>query len=103
MSVLTDLTIFPTDRGESVSQYVSEVIATIRESGYPYKLTPMGTVFETDTMREALDLIEKCYKVLEVHANRIYATVKFDIRKNKSNRMSQKIRSIEEKIGEVNK
>ncbi len=103
MSVLTDLTIFPTDRGESVSEYVSRVIDMIRNSGYPYKLSPMGTVFETDTMPEALDIIEKAYRVLEPYANRIYATVKFDIRKNKSNRIEQKIKSIEEKIGEVSK
>ncbi len=103
MSVLVDFTIFPTDKGESVSQYVSKVIDLIRNSGYPYKLSPMGTVFETDTMREALDLIEKSYKVLEPYANRIYATIKFDIRKNKSNRIVEKIKSIESKIGEVNK
>ena len=98
-----DLVIFPTDRGESVSQYVSKVIKMIRESGYPYKLGAMGTTIETDTMREALEIVAKAYDILEPYANRVYAVAKFDIRKNKSNRLEGKIKSIEEKIGKVNK
>ncbi len=102
MSVLVDFAIFPTDRGESVSQYVSQVIDMIRNSGYPYKLTPMSTVIETDTMREALEIIAKANDLLEPYSNRIYAVAKFDIRKNKSGRLTGKIKSIEEKIGKVN-
>jgi uncharacterized protein (TIGR00106 family) len=102
MSVLLDLVIFPTDRGESVSQYVSKVIDMIRNSGYPYKLGAMGTVIETSTVREALDLIAKAYDILEPYSNRVYAVAKMDIRKNRENRLEGKIKSIEEKIGKVN-
>jgi len=102
MSVLFEFAMFPTDKGESASPYVSRVIKMIRESGAGYKLTPMGTVIETETMDEALDLIRKAYSELETDCNRIYSTVKFDIRKGPKGRMEQKIRSIENKIGEVN-
>ncbi|MGM0642060.1 MAG: thiamine-binding protein, partial [Thermotogota bacterium] len=37
---------FPTDVGESKSQYVSKVIDFIHNSGVKYKLTPMSTVIE---------------------------------------------------------
>ena len=50
MSVLIEFAMFPTDKGESVSQYVSQVIKMIRESGFPYQLTAMGTIFETQEM-----------------------------------------------------
>ena len=50
MSVLLEMSMFPTDHGESKSEYVSQVIKTIRESGYPYQLTPMATIIETDKM-----------------------------------------------------
>ncbi|NOR86248.1 MAG: MTH1187 family thiamine-binding protein [Bacteroidales bacterium] len=100
MSVLVNFAMFPTDSGTSVSKYVSEIIEMIAESGFSYKLNPMGTSYETETMSDALDLIEKSYKILENH-DRIYAVVNFDIQKNKSGRMISKIKSIEEKIGKV--
>ena len=103
MSVLLEFAMFPTDKGESVSQYVSKVIDMIRNSGYPYKLTAMGTIVETDTVREALDIVEKSYTVLEPFANRVYSSIKLDIRKGKNDRLKTKIESIENKIGEVNK
>ena len=104
MSVLVEFAMFPTDKGESVSAYVSKIIKVIDESGVTYKLTPMGTVYETETMDEALSVLKRSYKVLEQDCNRIYSTVKFDIRKNRSNRMKQKIASIESKLGkEVSK
>ena len=99
MSVLVEFAMFPTDKGESVSSYVSRIIKVIDESGVEYKLTPMGTVFETDTMDEVLGIIKKSYEVLESDCNRVYSTVKFDVRKNRSNRMKQKIASIESKLG----
>ncbi len=103
MSVLLEFAMFPTDRGESVSQYVSKIIDHIKNSGYPYKLTAMGTIIETDTVREALDIVAGCYDVLEPYSNRVYSSIKMDIRKGKDNRLENKIKSIEEKIGKVNK
>lgn len=102
MSVLVEFAMFPTDKEEGVSQYVSLIIKMIRKSGISYQLTPMGTVFETNTFDEALTLINQSYQVLEPHSNRVYSTVKFDIRKNHNNRISGKIKSIENKIGKVN-
>jgi len=102
MSVLVNFAMFPTDSGTSVSKYVSKIIKMIDESGYDYKLNPMGTSFETETMDQALELINKSYKILENH-ERIYSVVNFDIQKSKSNRISSKIKSIEDKIGEVKK
>jgi len=76
----------------------------IDESGVPYKLTPMGTVFEVETMEEATEILNKAYKQLEPDCNRVYSVVKFDIRKGKSNRLVGKIKSVEEKLGkEVSK
>ncbi|TCK04506.1 MTH1187 family thiamine-binding protein [Phorcysia thermohydrogeniphila] len=104
MSVLVEFSMFPTDKGESVSAYVSRIIRMIDESGIPYQLTSMGTVFETETIEEALEIIKKAYKELEPDCNRVYSVVKFDIRKGKENRLVQKIKSIETKLGrEVSK
>ena len=102
MSVLIEFAMFPTDKGESVSEYVSRIIKMFKEGDIPYELTPMGTVFEVDRIEEATEVINKAYKLLEVDCNRVYTAIKMDIRKGKKNRMKQKIESIKKKIGEVN-
>lgn len=102
MSVLMEFSMFPTDKGESVSSYVSEVIRMIRESGVSYRLTPMGTIIETEKLSEALAIVEQAEQVLSrQECRRIYSSIKLDIRAGKSGRMEGKIRSVEEKIGEV--
>jgi uncharacterized protein (TIGR00106 family) len=102
MSILVNFAMFPTDSGTSVSKDVSRIIKMIDDIGIPYKLNPMGTSYETETMQEALLLIEKSYEILRDH-DRVYAVVNFDIQKDKSDRLHSKIKSIEEKIGEVHK
>ncbi len=102
MSVLLEFSMFPTDKGESVSEYVSQVVKMIKESGADYQLTPMGTVIETDDMKRALELIGQAYDTLDgLGCNRVYSSLNFDIRKGKANRLSQKIKSVTEKIGDV--
>lgn len=103
MSVLLEFAMFPTDKSESVSLYVSRIIQMIDHSGVNYQLTPMGTIIETNTMHEALQIIEKAYQQLSPDCNRIYSSLKFDIRKGKDNRLRGKVKSIEDKIGEVKK
>jgi len=101
MSVLLEFSMFPTSGdcvdGSSVSKQVSRIIDMIDKSGVPYRLTPMGTVIETSTIRQALDIIEKAYEQLE--CERIYSSLKFDIRKGKETRLESKIASIEQHIG----
>ncbi len=102
MSVLLEFAMFPTDKGESVSPYVSQVISMIRDSGVSYQLTPMGTIIETDTIGKALDLVQGAYRVLdEAGCNRVYSSLKLDIRKGRNGRLQGKLDSIRDKIGEV--
>ena len=103
MSILMEFAIFPTDKGASVSEYVSKVINMIKNECNSYKLTAMGTIVETNSFEEALDILNKSYKILEQDSDRIYSSVKFDIRKSKVDRINNKIKSIEDKIGNVNK
>jgi uncharacterized protein (TIGR00106 family) len=89
---------FPTSdecrEGSSVSKQVSKVIDAIDKSGVAYQLTPMGTVIETQTIREALAIIELAYEQLQ-DCERVYSSLKFDIRKNQKNRLKSKIASVE--------
>ena len=101
MSVLVEFAMFPTDKGESVSPYVSRILKMFQEGDVPFQLTAMGTIFETETVKEALKLIEDAYARLETDCGRVYATVTLDIRKGKGDRMKGKVASIVRKIGPV--
>lgn len=101
MAVLTEFAMFPTDKGISVSPYVSKVIEIFKDGDLPYQLTPMGTIYETSSFEEALSVLQKAHDVLEPHSQRIYSTVKFDIKKDQSSMMKQKVQSIRDKIGDV--
>ncbi len=98
MSVLMEFAMFPTDKGESVSEYVSRIIRNLKASNIHYKLTPMGTIVEFETLEEALALLNSSYKQLEPDCNRIYSAIKLDIRKGPSGRMEKKVQSVEEKL-----
>lgn len=92
--VLCEFAMFPTDKGDSVSKYVSQVIDYIDKCGITYKLTPMGTILE-GTWDEVMNTISSCFKILEPQATRIYSTIKIDYRETSESRMKSKIEKIE--------
>ena len=106
LSVLLEFSMFPISddgrEGSSVSQRVAKIIDVIDQSGVAYQLTPMGTIIEAKSVKEALGLIELAYEQLE-DCERVYSSLKFDIRKGKKNRLKTKIESVETVLGrEVN-
>jgi uncharacterized protein YqgV (UPF0045/DUF77 family) len=94
---------FPTDKGISASPWVSKIIKMVKESGYQYQLTSMATIVETETLAEAQQVVQNAYALLDQDCDRVYCTVTFDIRKGPVGRLEGKIRSIEDKIGPVNR
>ena len=102
MSVLCEFSMFPIGKGESVSTYVAPIVALVRQSGLPYRLTAMGTVFESEALADALGLVHQAYELLDqAGCNRVYATVKLDIRKGKAERLSGKVDSVTSRMGDI--
>ena len=101
MSVLLEFAMFPTSddcrEGASVSKQVSKIIDAIDKTGVSYKLTPMGTIVETQTMKEALEIVELAYEQLS-DCERVYSSLKFDIRKEQKERLKSKIESVKKHI-----
>lgn len=93
MSVLFEMSMFPLDTSESKSKEVKKVVKVIQKSGFENETNAMGTTIETNSIDEALELIKQCFKALE-HSNRIYASVKFDIRKDHQNCIKNKLKSL---------
>jgi uncharacterized protein (TIGR00106 family) len=99
MSVMLEFAMFPTDKGGSVSEYVSRILKIIDRSGLSYQLTPMGTIVEADELSQVLDLVGEAYSQLEPDCNRVYSSLKLDIRKGAGGRLKKKIESVEQKVG----
>ncbi len=89
---------FPTDKGISVSPYVAKVVECVRKKGFVAQLTAMGTIVETNTLDEALGLINEAYKVLENDCDRVYISVNFDVKKSPIGRIENKVKSVEDKL-----
>jgi len=102
LSVLLEFSMFPTSdncrEGASVSKQVAKIIDAIDKSGVAYQLTPMGTVIETASMQEALDIVALAYEQIK-DCERVYSSLKFDIRHTSQGRLTSKIASVEKNLG----
>lgn len=98
MSVLMEMSMFPLSGGASKSEQVAKIIGMIAKSGYAYTLTPMSTIIETESLTEALRLVEYAYACLD-ESERVYACLKFDIRPGRENGLEEKIQSVESTLG----
>ncbi|MEA3486540.1 MAG: MTH1187 family thiamine-binding protein [Thermodesulfobacteriota bacterium] len=97
MSTLINFSIFPLDKGESVSMHVARALKIIRDSGLAYKLNPMGTAIEGE-WDEVMDIVSRCFEEIKKDCDRVYMTVNADYRKGKSGRIDSKVKSVEEKL-----
>ncbi|NLI99280.1 MTH1187 family thiamine-binding protein [bacterium] len=96
--MLVQFTMFPTDKGESVSPYVARILELVDSSGLAYKLGPMSTAVEGE-WDEVFALLKRCRDELRKDSNRVYIVISVDDRKGAQNRIEGKIRSVEEKLG----
>ncbi len=99
MSVLAELSLFPLDKGESLSPYVTRMVRIIKDSGLDYTLHSMGTCLEGD-WQEVMEVVSKCFQDLQQDCDRIYLTLKVDYRRGGSNRLIQKVDSVQRQLGE---
>lgn len=97
MSVMVELSIFPLDKGDSLSQYVSRAVQIIKDSGLNYSLGPMGTSFE-GAWEEVMDVVDRCFTELQKDSDRIYIALKADYRTGQENRMQEKVESVLDKL-----
>jgi uncharacterized protein (TIGR00106 family) len=98
MIVLAELTLYPLDKGESVSPYVARCLDVINSSGLAYRCHAMGTVLEGD-LDDVLAVARRCFEALAVDCNRIELALKIDYRKGPTGRIDAKIVSVEQKLG----
>ncbi|MCG6919402.1 MAG: MTH1187 family thiamine-binding protein [Deltaproteobacteria bacterium] len=97
MNLLIDFSMFPLDKGESVSPYVARLLRVIRESGLPHKLGPMGTTIEGE-WHQVMAVVTHCFEELSKDCDRVYFAIKGDYRKKGKNRITAKVESVEKQL-----
>ena len=98
MSAIAELTIFPLDKGESVSSYVAEAVKIIKASGLDYEMGPMGTCFEGD-WDEVVRAAKESMDAMKNDCGRVYMVLKVDYRAGQDNRMRGKVDSLKKLMG----
>jgi uncharacterized protein (TIGR00106 family) len=97
MSVVIELSMFPLDKGESLSPYVARLVRIIEDSGLDYSFGPMATSIEGDYDR-VMEVVRSCFRELEKDCRRIHAAIRMDYRADSSGRLLGKVSSVKEKL-----
>lgn len=96
--VLLEFSIAPSDKGESLGEYVAEALDIVDKSGVPYRLNPMGTVLEGE-WDEVMGVVKSCYEQMRKSSKRIGVTMKIDAREDAQGRLDGKIQRLESVLG----
>lgn len=97
MSVILDFSMYPLDKGESLSPYVARSIKIIQESRLPYEFRAMGTSIEGE-YEEVMAVVKRCFEAMRQDCNRVVLSLKADYRQGPTGRMQRKIESVREKL-----
>jgi uncharacterized protein (TIGR00106 family) len=97
MSVVIQFSIFPIDKGVSVSPYVARAARIIRDSGFRHEIGPMGTCIEGE-WEEVIGVVTRCFEDLKKDCDRVYVTITGDYRKDSVGRIKSKVESVEREL-----
>ncbi len=96
--MLVQFSVVPLGTGESISGQVARILDLVDGSGLSYRLTAMGTIVEGE-WDVVMTLIRRCHEEALRGAPRALTTVIIDDRPGKTDRITEKIRSVETKLG----
>jgi len=96
--MLVEFSIIPVGAGSSIGEHLAKVLKLVDESKLPYKVNPMGTVVEGQ-WDEVMKLVRKCHDAVMKGGERAITTIAVDDRKDKPNRLEEKVKSIERRLG----
>src|SRR6059058_4040653 len=96
--VLLDFSMTPVGKGESVSPYVARCLEVVAASGLDYRLHAMGTTLEGE-LGQVLDVVRRCFEVLQADCDRISCSIKIDYRKGPGGRLDTKVEKVQALVG----
>lgn len=98
--MLIEFSIVPVGTGSSIGNRLAEVLKIVDDSGLLYKVNPMGTVVEGE-WDDLLKLVKKCHETVMKNEERAITSIAIDDRKGKPNRIEEKVKSVEKRIGKT--
>ena len=98
--MLAEFSIIPIGKGSSIGDNLAEVLKIVDASGLPYKANPMGTVIEGE-WDDVMKLIKTCHMAQMGKGERTLTNITIDDRKDRPNRIDEKVQSIERRIGKT--
>lgn len=100
MNVILDLCVVPLGVGVSVSKYVVACEEIIQQAGLKSSLHAYGTNIEGE-WDTVMAVVKQCHeKIHAMGAPRITTTIKLGTRVDRPQTMEDKVRSVEEKLGQ---
>jgi uncharacterized protein (TIGR00106 family) len=98
MKVIIDLCVVPIGVGISLSSYVAACEKVLAQSNLEYTLHSNGTNIEGQ-WDEVFSAVKKCHEVVhKMGAPRVFTTLKVGTRIDKTQKMADKIKSVQEKL-----
>lgn len=98
--MLVEFSIVPIGACSSIGDHISSVLKIVDASGLPYKINLMGTVVE-GSWDDIMKLIKKCQGTIIKDEDRVYTTISIDDRKGRPDRIDEKVKSVEKRIGKT--
>jgi uncharacterized protein (TIGR00106 family) len=95
--MLLEFSTYPANE-ESMADSVAKVIDMIDKSGLPYQTHALGTLVEGE-WDELMDLVKKCHMKLREDFDRVYTRINIDDREGYSDRITGKVKEVEEALG----
>ena len=99
--MLAQVSIFPLDKGDSVSKFVAEAVDEIDKSGLDYRVTAMGTVIEGE-WDPIMKILKKMREKAIKRSKRVYMTIAIDDHPgDRRRRIESKVKSVEQILGKT--
>ena len=98
MKVIADLCVVPVDAGMSLSPYVAACEKVLGQFDLTYTLHANGTNIEGE-WDDVFAAAKRCHEIVhQMGAKRIFSTIKLGTRVDRDQTMSDKIKSVQDKL-----
>lgn len=95
MAILVDISIIPISGNASASGYVKKALSIIKKNKLKFYAAPGMTTIEISSFSQLADLLDQLYtEILGKDVKRMETILKIDVRTDKSNTISRRLKAL---------
>lgn len=95
MIVVVEFNMIPVGAGVSVSNFLVPALKELEKRGIEHEITPMCTIFEAENVEEAFKIVMAAHEaVFKAGVKRVVTTTKIDDRRDREEKMGEKVESL---------